>query len=324
MKSKYKATPKTYASQARCSGKVTTNLVRLLSRANVHVEEKELKSISTEPNVRAPAVYASGGVVGYPRFVEGGDQLLAYTYRDVEVIQGHHRALAMGEMHRITRFDPPINVRAEEELILGSGRLFIGNTDDPESMREVGVARNVRVDLASSRDRVALVQMDFAGVEARVVHNFHIQSLISEQMVREMNARMDEEMRRGGSRVAQLMSVNFTDVAESTSRLADAVASTTLTVDSMSEALSRANEMVFGGRQFGRQFGRQTLAQKKKKKQKQSIHPDAGKTIVRRKVNRTLLGVAVVDIRVGSGAIRRTAQSENVVRKHRRRNRDLE
>lgn len=321
MKNKYKATPKTYASQARRNGKVTANLVNLLARADVHVEEKELKSISTEPDVRAPTVYASGGVVGFPRHMNEYHQLLNYVNRDVEVIQGHNRALAMGRLYQTHRFDPPVNVRAGEELLLGTGRLFIGSTDDPDNMREIGIARDVRVDLASGRDSMALVQMDFAGAEARVIHNYTIQSLISEQMVRELSARIDEEIMRGAGQAARDMSASISGAAVSASRLSDATLSTTLTIDSLSEAFSRMEEVISGGRRFGRRYiaVMQENNKKKKKKKKPPVHPDAGKTVVLRKTRRTLLGVVVSDVRVRSGAIKRTSQLGQVVQNHRRR-----
>lgn len=309
MKNKYKATPKTYASQARRNGKVTANLVNLLARADVHVEEKELKSISEEPEVRGPTVYASGGVVGR-RWMEGDPQFLPYVNREVEAIQGRNRFPEIGRLHQIQRFDPPVNVRAGEELLLGTGRLFIGNTDDPDNMREIGIARDVRVDLAPGRDSMALVQMDFAGAEARVVHNYYMQSLISEQMVREMSARIDEEILRGAS---------FANTAVSASRLSDAVLSTTLTIDSLSEAFSRMEEVISGGRRFGRRYLAAMQENNKKKKKKPPVHPDAGKTVVLRKTRRTLLGVVVSDVRVRSGAIKRTSQLGQVVQNHRRR-----
>lgn len=314
MKNKYKATPKTYASQTRRNGKVTAQLVGLLARADIHVEEKELKSISTEAQERLASVYHSGGVVGR-RWIEGNAQFFPVVDRQVEVIQGHHRALSVGRLHQIRSFDPPINVRAGEELLLGTGRLFIGNTDDPDNMREIGIARAARVDLASGRDRMALVQMDFAGAEARVLHNYNFQSLVSDVLMSSMVERTDEEILRGVGSATGRMSDANSDAAQAFERLTDAVQSATLTLDSLSEAYARASESLFGARMLGRRH----LAEKKKKKKKQPVHPDAGKPVVRRRANRTLLGVVVADIRVGSGAIKRTSQLEYVARNQRQR-----
>lgn len=318
MKNKYKATPKTYASQARRNGKVTTRLVNLLARADVHVEEKELKSISEETEARVPAIYASGGVVGSTRWMNGENQFLPYVNRDVEVIQGRNRFPEIGRLHQIQRFDPPVNVRAGEELLLGTGRLFIGNTDDPDNMREIGLARDVRVDLAPARDRMALVQMDFAGAEARVVHNYHIQSRIAAEMFRSMTGRVDAEiMGRVGHAMGRMSGAN-SDAAESFAGLAEAAMSTTLTIDSLSEAFLRMEEVISGGRGFGRRY-LAAMQENNKKKKKLPIHPDAGKTVVLRKTRRTLLGVVVSDVRVRSGAIKRTSQLGQIVQNHRRR-----
>lgn len=286
-------------------------MVGLLARADVHVEEKELKSISTEEQeyIHTPMPsYHSGGLVGR-RWIEGDAQFSPYVSRDVEVIQGRNRISFphIGRLHQIHRFDPPVNVRAGEELLLGTGRLFIGNTDDPDNMREIGIARDVRVDLAPARDRTALVQMDFAGAEARVVNNYYIQALIAEDMARAMSRRMEDEILSG---VGASMAV----AAEAFGSMSDAAQSATLTFDSLSEALARVDEVVFGGRQFGRRY----IAEKQKKKKKQPIHPDAGKTVVRRKTRRTLLGVVVADVRVRSGAIKRTSQLGYIVENQRR------
>lgn len=300
MKNKYKATPKTYTSQARRNGKVTAQLVGLLARADVHVEEKELKSISTEEQERLAHIYHSGGVTGR-RWMEGDAQFFPYVNRDVEVIQGRNRFPHIGRLHQIQRFDPPVNVSVGEQVRLtGEGRVFIGYASDPDNMREIGVAREVRVDLAPARDRTALVQMDFAGAEARVVHNYNIQAMVAEDMVRAMSRRMEDEILNG--------------VGYATGRMSDAAQSAVLTFDSLSEALARVDEIVFGGRQFGRRY----IAEKNKKKEKRLVHPDAGKTVVRRKTRRTLLGVVVADVRVRSGAIKRTSQLGHVVESQRR------
>lgn len=315
MKNKYKATPKTYASQARRNGKVTTNLVNLLARADVHVEEKELKSVSEEPEPRAMSAYATGGVVGRTRWMNGENQFLPYVNRDVEVMQGLNRFPEIGQLHQIHRFDPPVNVRAGQELILGTGRLYIGTASDPDNMREIGSLREVRLDLAPARDSMALVQMDFAGAEARVVHNYNIQATIAEDMARAMSRRMEDEILNGVGYAMGRMSDANSDAAESFANLSDAALSTTLTIDSLSEAFSRMEEIISGGRQFGRRY----RAEKEKKKKKRFVHPDAGKPVVSRKTRRTLLGVVVSDVRVRSGAIKRTSQLGQVVENHRRR-----
>lgn len=307
MKNKYKATPKTYASQARRNGKVTAQLVGLLSRADVHVEEKELKSISTEEQERLARIYHSGGVVGHPRWMNVENQFSPYEHRDVEVIQGRNRFPQIGRLNQIYRFDPPVNVRAGEDVFLGAGRVFIGNTNDPDNMREIGVARDVRVDPAPARDRMALVQMDFAGAEARVVHNYSIQSAIAEEMGRAMSRRMDAEILNG-------VGASMAAAAEAFGSMSEAAQSATLTLDSLSEAYARVSESVFGARMFGRRY----LAEKQKKKKKVPNHPDTGKVVARRKTRRTLLGTVVTDVRDKRGAIKRTSQLGYIVENQRR------
>lgn len=170
-------------------------------------------------------------------------------------------------------------------------------------------ARAERVDLAPARDRTALVQMDFAGAEARVVNNYYIQSMIAEEMARVMSRRMEDEILNG---VGASMAV----AAEAFGSMSEAAQSATLTFDSLAEAYARVGEVMLGGRGGG--FGRRYIAEKQKKKQKRPIHPDAGKTVVRRKTRRTLLGVVVADVRVRSGAIKRTSQLGYIVENQRR------
>lgn len=280
MKNKYKATPKTYASQPRRNGKVTASLAGLLARADVHVEEGELKSISTGQESRAPSIYANGGVVGAPRWMDGENQFFPVVDTQVEVIQGHHRYAAVGRLHQIRRFDPPVNVRAGEELILGTGRLFIGNTDDPDNMREIGIARDVRVELAQGQDRTALVEVDFAGLETRVT-NFVIQSAVADEIMRNV----DREI---------VNSILLNQRYSSSPNPADAFAAVP----------------VFS-------IGVEYTSRRKKKKGRKP-HPESGKVVVRRKTRRTLLGIVVTDMRVASGGFKRTSQLGYIVENQRR------
>lgn len=333
MKDKYKATPKTYASQPRRNGKVTASLAGLLARADVHVEEGELKSISTGSESRALSIYANGGVAGAPRWMNGENQFLPYVDRPLEVVApGRREGVATRAMRdtfyqevlqsrqapvdtaflRRTTFDPPVQVNANETLHLeGTGRVFIGNTEDPNNLREVGIARNVTVDFARGQDRTALVEVDFAGLETRVM-NYSIQAAVSDEIARVVDREISA-LALFGSRYSSPRWM-----VDSLAAVSDAASAQVASLEELRESYRRFSEVAgfFAVPNFS--IGVEHPSRRKKKKSRKP-HPESGKVVVRRKTRRTLLGIVVTDMRVGSGGIKRTAQLGITVQAPRRR-----